>query len=380
MSEEFFRPQNPNQRSAEQQVNNFPPHIPLDSQPAAGVQIGGNVPPELAAILGSRSTVPAQNISQHIPPQQFPSQQFPPQFTNNENAPKVNRSAHAEPVLPVDNPYKNVSVQSSNPNFTAILQALKAHNETYEEVILPSLGRFYNGEDGPTNGIIHVKPMTGVEEQVLATQRLINNGTAINMIFSKCMQENFKPENLLVADRTFLLIYLRGISYGTEYEIEIKDPDSDSGKFSEVIDLDSLTVERCPDNFGVHSLRGVMPKSGLNFTYRLARGKDEVEIQAHKDKNKKAGKDLDDSLLFRTALLIESIENITNKTEILTLVKNLSVQDLTYIRNLTNEPPFGVNTKIVVLSPRTNDEFEIELPLEANFFFPRNLKKESPPA
>jgi hypothetical protein len=43
---------------------------------------------------------------------------------------------------------------------------------------------------------------------------------------------------------------------------------------------------------------------------------------------------------------------------------------------LVTDPPFGVDTKVTIISPVSSEEFEIELPLEANFFFPRNRKKD----
>ena len=46
----------------------------------------------------------------------------------------------------------------------------------------PSKGRFYT--DIP--GVLHVKPMTGVEEQILATQRIVKKGKAIDAIFRNC--------------------------------------------------------------------------------------------------------------------------------------------------------------------------------------------------
>jgi hypothetical protein len=196
------------------------------------------------------------------------------------------------------------------------------------------------------------------------------------MIFSRCIQENFRPEYLLSVDRTYLLIYLRGISYGNEYEVEVKDPDSDR-KFSTVIDLNSLPVDFCPMDFGP-ILTDVLPKTNLTFTYRLSRGKDEQELQDHRERRLKQFGDsgTDDTLIFRTAQLTDSIANITDKNEIQVLLRNLPIQDLSYLRSIVNEPPFGVDTKVSILSPLSSEEFEVELPLEANFFFPRRKKKD----
>ena len=342
MSDDFFAPQQPNMQNP---ATN--PDLP---------KITGNIPPELAAMMNQK---PQQNTG-NVPPQNAMPQNVPQQ------QPKLPATAFMPPG----------AVNNTNPALTAILEQLKSHSAQYEEVVLPSLGKFYDGTDGPADGKLHIKPMTGEEEQILATPRFVKKGQAINMIFSKCIKENFKVQNLLTADRTFLLIYLRGISYGTEYEVEVKDPDSDR-KFSTVIDLDSLHVTRCPADYGP-TLSEILPKTNLKVFYRLSKGKDETELQEHRERRLKFTGDggTDDSLLFRTAQLVESIEGITDKNEILTVLRNLPIQDLSFLRNVVNDPPFGVDTKVTIVSPVSSEEFEIELPLEANFFFPRNKKRD----
>jgi len=243
----------------------------------------------------------------------------------------------------------------------------------YEAIKLPSLGVFYDGEDGPQDGVIHIKPMTGEEEQILATPRFVRKGQAINMIFNRCMQENYNTENFLTQDRTYMLIYLRGISYTPEYDVEVRDPETDQ-TFATTIDLNSLYVDFCPDTFTPDKLSDVLPTTGFNFNYRLARGGDEQEIQNYRDRRAKnfdtAGQ-ADDTLLYRTSLLLNNIEGLQTNVEISTLLKKLPISDVAYLRELTNNPPFGVDTTVSITSPYTLQDFEIELPLEANFFFPR---------
>ena len=148
-----------------------------DQQPQqSGVKITGNIPPELLARM--QKTENQSTMENPV----LPATQFKP--------------------APAPSP-----VASSNSSLNNILDKLRKGSSVYEEILLPSKGRFYDGTDGPTDGILHIRPMTGEEEQILATPRFVRKGTAINMIFSRCIQEPIKPENLLSADRTFLLIY-----------------------------------------------------------------------------------------------------------------------------------------------------------------------------
>lgn len=262
---------------------------------------------------------------------------------------------------------------SGSTELKEILEAIKSKS-IFESIVLPSGGKFYNGDDGPTDGKISIRPMTGEEEQILATQRFIKKGTALDMIFSRCIRDPYKVENLLTVDRTYLLIYLRGISYSNIYEVEIKCPECDS-KFSTEIDLNELEVEYCPENFGP-ILEGKMPTSKLSFSYRLSRGGDETEIQKHRERRvKNFGDSTDDTLIYRTAMLLERIEGISDKRELQTLIRNLPISDVNHLRNCTNEPPFGVDTKVSIACPMCLAEFDVELPLESNFFFPKKKRE-----
>jgi hypothetical protein len=74
-------------------------------------------------------------------------------------------------------------------------------------------------------------------------------------------------------------------------------------------------------------------------------------------------------------MLILDLGGITNKNEILQLLKQLPINDVAYIRNTVSEPPFGVDTDVDIYCPGCLQEFTIDLPLEADFFFPRKRKK-----
>jgi hypothetical protein len=265
---------------------------------------------------------------------------------------------------------------TGSPDLERIVEKMAGVCAVYDEVVLPSLGKFYNGKDGPTDGTIHIRPMTGEEEQILATPKYVRKGHAIDMIYQRCLKESYPPHELLSIDRTYLLIWLRGISYTPKYEVEVRCPDTDN-KFQTELDLREIEVNYCPEDFGPENLQGVLPRSGLRFEYRLSRGIDERQVQDYREKHIKAYGDQgsDDTLTYRTALLLNNIDGLKAKLELQVLLRKLPIQDVNYLRNIISEPPFGVDTKVNIFSPYTTNEFTIDLPLEANFFFPRLRKK-----
>lgn len=320
--------------------------------------IGGNIPPEFREALMKRTAAPVEAKR----PLSEPSDDEVELFEAPPDRPRPVKKA---------TPDKAVRVQGTD-ELENLLARLNSHH-SWEPFHFPSGGKFYS--DIP--GTVHIRAMTGEEEQILATPRHVRKGKAIDMIFKKCIREQIDTEQLLSVDRNHLLIYLRGISYTPEYDVEIKCP-ACSLKFPHVIDLNDLDVDACPAEFTPDSLQGTLPKSGFRFTYRLATGEDETLISQYREKRIQqfAGSD-DDTLLYRTALLLEDIEGVTMKKELSLLLKKLPIQDVAYLRNTINQPPFGVNTEIPVMCPSCNEEFKIDLPLEANFFFPRKREEKT---
>jgi hypothetical protein len=104
-------------------------------------------------------------------------------------------------------------------------------------------------------------------------------------------------------------------------------------------------------------------------------GQDETDVTAYRDRQSRFSQATDDTFLYRASLLITSIGkgdvNLNNRNGVKTLLERLPVADVNYIRNKLNNPPFGVNTAIPSLCPACGAEFPLELPYEANFFFPQ---------
>lgn len=356
MSDETFRPRRPQDNNSQETnetleaIQNMRNMANQENDSEMGqappLQIKGNIPPQLQQAIQAQKN-----------PNQEPNQGFG----------KMGQSNQAS------NQTRQVSTAGEG-HLQELLTNLKMNSTVYEEVMLPSKGRFYDGDDAPKSGIIRLRPMTGEEEQILATPRFVRKGQALNMIFSKCIADKIQPDSLLTVDRTYLLIYLRGISYSPEYDVEIKCPECEK-KFSTTIDLNTLFVESCPDNHGPN-LSDVLPTTKLPFSYRYATGRDEQEITEHRDRRIKMFGDqsADDTLIYRTAMLLNDIDGITSKNELQVLLKNLPINDVSYIRNCLNEPPFGVDTDVEIICPSCLQDFTVDLPLEANFFFPRRKK------
>lgn len=385
MADETFRPerkkvtmndvQNPSQDDAEGQLEamarlraamaedeGVDPNEPILQQKQkaaasdAAVKITGNMPPGMQEALAKRGIAPGQSPSRM-------NQQ-------RRQQPAAKRRSDKPETMP-DSGFQVVTGGSDL--LKQLTDGVKDNTHQYEEISLPSMGKFYDGTDGPTDGKLWIRPMTGDEEQILATPRFVKKGQAINMIFQRCMRDSYRPEDFLTIDRTYLLIYLRGISYTPDYDVEVKCPECDR-KFSHTIDLNSLVVEECPDDYGP-PLEDVLPTSKYSFRYKLSRGRDENTIQEYRERRiKMFGDQSDDTLVYRTAMLLDDIEGLEDKKELQKLISVLPINDVAHIRNMVSEPPFGVDTNVSITCANCLQDFEVDLPLEANFFFPRAKK------
>jgi len=341
---------------------------PLNAQQNAPFDISGNMPPQFAQVL--------QNRMNQVNKLEEQDEEFDHANDRLDIAPEGRVAPKKNPAsAPVRKLTPDTQVRNTKGSdaLDSLLKQISSFG-AFDEIELPSKSKFYS----TIPSSIHVRPMTGEEENILATPRFMKKGKAMDMIFDNCIRENIDINEMLSIDRMYLLIFLRGISYTPEYDVEVKCPSCET-KFNTMIDLNMLEVDPCPDDFGPENLEGVLPKTGLRYRYRLATGEDEQTVNRHREMRIREFGDQgeDDTLLYRSAVLLESIENVTDKAELMVLLRKLPVVDVNHLRNVISEPPFGVDTDVGLICPNCNEEFKIALPFDAHFFFPRKKETET---
>jgi len=262
----------------------------------------------------------------------------------------------------------------NNPRLAELLEELKQITGKYDEIQLPSLGKFYANGEAPENGKIHVRPMKGEEEEILGTTRFLKKGVAIQKVFDNCVQERINPGKWLLIDQTYLLIYLRGISHGVSYDVEIRCPNC-SHRMEATVHLEQLLVTKCPNDFGPENLQGELPITKYKFKFHLPTIEDETRIDTYREQKKSVSEDTTDDIShWRTALLLDDIAGLVHHDAIMILLRNLPLADITYLKNVMNEIPFGVDTMIGQWCTACNEDFKVELPFGVNFFYPKPRK------
>lgn len=330
---------------------------PIDAQ-----QIKGNMPPAMQALL-MQAQAQAEAEESEAEPMPVPPQPVMPQV------PQQLAQRPTTPAAPQ-------GFETNNAALSDLLAGIQQGTNHYEQVRLPSLGKFYTGPNVPTDGIMYIRPMTGREEQILYSAKHIKRGTSFSAILKNCSRNPIDPDKLLSVDRTYLMVYLRGISYGQFYEPSYKCVEC-GNVFEYRINLNTdLSTTYCPETLSEQDLCETLPICGYKFWYRLPTNKDEMDISEYQDRRNRHFPDADDDTFFyRASLLIKEITNntssISDSNSIKLLLQSMVTADVNHVRNTLVDPPFGVNTETKVICSHCLEQFNADLPMELGFFFPK---------
>lgn len=243
-----------------------------------------------------------------------------------------------------------------------------------ELVDLPSHGYLYEDvteDEDILNGQIRIRPMTHHEEKILATNRLIKSGQALDMVFQNCIKSKIAPEDLLTSDRLFLMFWLRGISYGHEYSFQIRcqNPACER-KFKFTADISQQPIKEI-DQSVKEPIVVKLPKTQATVHYHLPRGRDEKE--ARRESNQVVDVNaIDNSTTKRLKALIEKIDdpegNEIPKKDWLSFLDSLIAYDSSVLREDMMDKDGGVEPIQDIECPHCGETFDSDIPVTADFF------------
>jgi len=303
-------------------------------------------------------------------------------------------------------PKKDEAIQESS-SASELLQQLIHMNEDdflmWEEVTLPSEGYYY--DDKLPGGVVRVRAMGLHAEKILATQRLAQTGQSIDYLFNHCVQltEGFDQSELLAGDRIFLLYYLRGITYGNNYEFVSACPNCEARSIHSY-DLNELaSTIRGPNHaVGDEPFKVILPYMSERMgrevwvKVRFVRGKDisnmagrqrfNRKVHSAKAHNQRAKPQqqtsrqvtIDQTITDNLALVVEAFggeglkDEVRDKPRLRGLFDSDKVhaRDTAAIREFLRENSPGIDTMIQMQCPECGNEMTTELPITESFFRP----------
>lgn len=274
---------------------------------------------------------------------------------------------------------KRASTPSAN-NVTMPPQmaATSAYQAPTEFVKIPSGGRFYPPEHPFHNAEeVEIKLMTAKEEDILASKSLLAKGIMIDrFIESVLIDKSVRADSLLAGDRNAIMLVARNTGYGSDYLTKVTCPSC--SKVSEyTFDLSEYEIVNPEDvsQYGLHQTeRGT-------FTYEAKMSKAILEVKlldgdAEKfltrlSQSKVANNLPESALTDFLKMIIVSVNGDANRATVESYVDNMPALDSKKLRTAYNKINPSIDLSKDFHCPMCNTVTQLEVPLSADFFWPK---------
>ena len=245
----------------------------------------------------------------------------------------------------------------------------------YESIPLPSNGAVY-----PPSSILHnmktvqIKAMTAKEEDILASQAFIKEGTVIDHLIRSCLvDKNINPSELTLGDRNAILVAIRITGYGTDYPVTTRCKFCNAFHEENII-LSDLRIKRLeiqPDQDSQNLFSYTLPVTKKKVQFSFINSIKEKEKQQKIETLEKSGLGIAGEVTTNLEHVVHSIAGITDKTKIKHFIMNMPALDAKSLRKFIRENEPGIEMKFNYKCKNCGSLNEdISLPILTNFFWP----------
>ncbi len=248
-----------------------------------------------------------------------------------------------------------------------------------EIIELPSRGLFYpSGHPLHNKETVEIRYMTAKDEDILTSPALLRKGIALErMLQNLILEEGVDTEDLLIGDRNALLVAARITGYGKIYPAKVTCPactqvfenEFDLSNFQE--NYNFINSEESPFNFtDSGTIEIELPKTGFLVEVKPLSGRDENHITKSKEMRKKNNLP-ESNLTDMFKRMIISVNGITDRGQISGFVDKMPALDSRFLRTAYQETVPDVELSQAVECPHCGTNTETEVPVTAEFFWPR---------
>tara|TARA_R110001583_G_scaffold96437_2_gene240728 strand:+ start:899 stop:1660 length:762 start_codon:yes stop_codon:yes gene_type:complete len=232
----------------------------------------------------------------------------------------------------------------------AILEFLPAEVEV--PILPPSENRFYTLKD-PSKPIT-IRPMTYEDERVAAKAKT-GGGDVLTILLDRCVN-NVNVNDMYIFDKIYCLLKLREATYGSDFETTATCKDCNT-KCDTIFDLKNVKITPLPeDRTDPHEF--TLPVIKKKVVIRYPKIRDEIYLSG--DESMIAGN------LWR---FVVSINDNVDPYIITKVMDKLPIQDMHRIMKEISGGDWGIDPKVDFSCPTCNSKYEMELPLNENFFY-----------
>ena len=239
-----------------------------------------------------------------------------------------------------------------------------------EQVTLPSKGLLYPKENPLSSGVIEMRYMTAMHEDILTNSNYIRQGVVIDKLLQALIVTPIKYDDLLIGDKNAILVAARILGYGKDYSFKYTNQFNQEVEVN--VDLTSLKDKEINESLykSGNEFSYVLPKSKNEITFKLLTHGDEKSIEAEIKGMKKVDPTRTYDVTTRMKYIITSIEGKREQKEIRNFVDNfLLAPDARALREYYNEIQPDINMKFIPEDENYEGE-GIDIPVNLNFFWP----------
>jgi hypothetical protein len=221
--------------------------------------------------------------------------------------------------------------------------------------------------------------MTAVEEDILNNRGYLKQGIALDKLLAAVMiDKTVKLDELIVGDKNAILLFVRILGYGAEYNVENIKCDNCDKNFKTTIDLSSVKIKQLdevnPIDAGTNRFDFTLPKTNKRVIFHLMTNKDDTEISKAEEGKKKTGGTVQPApITTQLYHQIDEIEGIEQKDK-MHFIKALPAIDSRELRSYIESITPGPVMEQELTCPLCEDTREYTIPIGAGFFWPRRRR------
>lgn len=250
-----------------------------------------------------------------------------------------------------------------------LMGKLKLPGRTFQ---LPSRGALYsNGEMTSTEGEVHVHPMSALTEISLKNPDLLFNGKALEQVCRECIPEVKKPADLFGRDIDALMFFLRLVTYGPAFEINVKHTCAGAKNHTYTVDLEKMVAEmKYLDPTVLPDFSVTLP-NGQHVKLHPVRFNHMIKLfQMNAGKNELTPEDIKANIVMNLVGLIDEVDGVRDQKLITEWVEALSSPMQNRITSVIEKMnSWGPGTTTKIKCKDCGEEVEVELPLNPISFF-----------
>ena len=263
------------------------------------------------------------------------------------------------PIQPAQQP-----VQNSNP----LLNFVKPTNF----VTLPSKGKYPEGHPLKDKEVVEVYQMTAKDEDILTSETLIKNGIVIDRFVENILvDKSIIVDTLYIGDKNAILLESRKLGYGVEYDTEIICPNC--------FEKNSLSYDLNDAGIYFGSEEGVnekgnyvfeLPETKVKLELKILTSKDESLIFKRMSSSKKKNQN-ESAVTDQYKLMVVSANGVTDRGQINEFIEVLPIKDSLSLKKYYKKITPNIDMKFDFVCKSCGYEQELEVPLGAEFFWPK---------